>query len=177
MVVWRPCDVVETAVAWKHAIERIDGPTSLVLTRQNVPPQTRDTQTMANIERGAYVLADAAGGVPEAIIIATGSEVSLAIEAQKLLADKGRRVRVVSMPSAEIFDAQETAYRESVLPAAVRRRVAVEAGVSAYWRKYVGLDGRVVGIDRFGESAPGGVLMKEFGFTGEHVAKAVEEVL
>jgi transketolase len=177
MVVWRPCDVVETAVAWKHAIERIEGPTSLVLTRQNVPPQTRDTQTIANIERGAYVLADAGGGAPEAIIIATGSEVALAIEAQKLLAGKGRCVRVVSMPSAEIFDAQESAYRESVLPAAVRKRVAVEAGVSAYWRKYVGLDGRVVGIDRFGESAPGGVLMKEFGFTGENVAKVVEEVL
>ena len=177
MVVWRPCDVVETAVAWKHAIERIDGPTSLVLTRQNVPPQTRDTQAIANIERGAYVLADATGGAPEAIIIATGSEVALAIEAQKLLAGKGRRVRVVSMPSAEIFDTQESAYRESVLPAAVRKRVAVEAGVSAYWRKYVGLDGRVVGIDRFGESAPAGALMKEFGFTGENVARIVEEVL
>ena len=176
MVVWRPCDVVETAVAWKQAIERTDGPTSLVLTRQNVAPQTRDARTVANIARGAYVLAEAAGGAPEAIIIATGSEVALAVEAQKLLAGKGRRVRVVSMPSAEVFAAQDGAYREAVLPAAIRKRVAVEAGVSDYWRKYVGLDGRVVGVDRFGESAPGGALMKEFGLTGAHVAAVVEGI-
>jgi transketolase len=177
MVVWRPCDVVETAVAWKQAIERTDGPTSLVLTRQNLAPQTRDARAIASIARGAYVLAEAAGGAPEAIVIATGSEVALAVEAQKLLAEKGRRVRVVSMPSAEVFAAQDAAYRESVLPAAVAKRVAVEAGVSDYWRKYVGLDGRVVGVDRFGESAPAGALMKVFGLSGVIVAAAVEEIL
>lgn len=176
MTVWRPCDTVETAVAWKDAIERKDGPTSLVLTRQNVPHQNRDPKTVANIARGGYVLADAANGKPEAVVIATGSEVGIAIEAQKILATKGRHVRVVSMPCTAIFDAQDAAYRDSVLPKGVKR-VAVEAGVSDYWRKYVGLEGRVVGIDRFGESAPGSQLMKEFGFTGENVAKAVEEIL
>ncbi len=177
MVVWRPCDVLETAVAWKCAIERTDGPTSLVLTRQGVPPQTRSAEAIANIERGGYVLADAAGGATEAIIIASGSEVALAMEAQQLLAKKNRRVRVVSMPSAELFAAQDNAYRESVLPAGVGKRVAVEAGVTDYWRKYVGFDGRVVGIDRFGESAPAGVLMKEFGLTAANVAAAVEEII
>ena len=177
MNVWRPCDVVETAVAWKHAIERNDGPTSLVLTRQNLAPQARDARTIATIARGAYVLVEASGGAPEAIVIATGSEVALAVEAQKLLTAKGRRVRVVSMPCAEVFAAQDAAYRESVLPKSITKRVAVEAGVSDYWRKYVGLDGRVIGVDRFGESAPAGVLMQEFGLTGANVASAVEEIL
>jgi transketolase len=177
MTVWRPCDAVETAVAWKDAVERATGPTSIVLTRQNVPAQTRDAQVLGNIARGGYVLVEPSGGAPEAIIIATGSEVALAVEAQKLLAAQGRRVRVVSMPCTEVFEAQPPAYREAVLPAAVTRRTAVEAGVSDYWRKYVGLQGRVVGIDRFGESAPGGALMKEFGFTAEHVAKVTQEVL
>ncbi|MFL6711301.1 MAG: transketolase [Sulfurifustis sp.] len=177
MAVWRPCDTVETAVAWKAAIERKDGPTILVFTRQNVPYQTRDAGTIANIARGGYVLSEAPNGRPEAILIATGSEVGPAIEAQKVLAAKGRQVRVVSMPCTSVFDAQDAAYRDGVLPAAITKRVAVEAGVSDYWRKYVGLAGRVVGIDRFGESAPGGVLMKEFGFTGERVAKIVEEIL
>jgi len=177
MNVWRPCDVVETAVAWKHAIERNDGPTSLVLTRQNLAPQARDARTIATIARGAYVLVEASGGAPEAIVIATGSEVALAVEAQKLLTAKGRRVRVVSMPCAEVFAAQDAAYRESVLPKSITKRVAVEAGVSDYWRKYVGLDGRVIGVDRFGESAPAGVLMQEFGLSGANVAKALEEIL
>ena len=176
MTVWRPCDAVETAVAWKAAIEH-KGATCLALTRQPVPHQARDPKALANIVRGGYVLADAANGRPEAVIIATGSEVGLAMEAQKLLASKDRQVRVVSMPSTSVFDAQDAAYRESVLPRALTKRVAVEAGVSDFWRKYVGLEGRVVGIDRFGESAPIAALMKEFGFTGENVAKVVEEML
>lgn len=177
MTVWRPCDAVESAVAWKAAIERAEGPTALVFTRQNVPHQARDAAALANIARGGYVLSEAPNGKPEAIIIATGSEVGIAMEAQKLLAGKGRNVRVVSMPSTQVFDAQEESYRESVLPASIRKRVAVEAGVRDYWRRYVGLDGRVVGIDRFGESAPGSVVMKHFGFTAENVAKTVEEIL
>ncbi len=177
MTLWRPCDAVETAVAWKIALERKDGPTSLVLTRQNVPPQKHDARTIALITRGGYVLSEAANGRPEAVIIATGSEVEPARQAQQLLAAKGRHVRVVSMPCTSAFDAQDVAYRESVLPASLTKRVAVEAGVSDYWRKYVGLAGRVVGIDRFGESAPGGALMKEFRFTGEHIATVVEEIL
>ncbi len=177
MTVWRPCDAVETAVAWKAAIENKHGPTSLLLTRQNVPPQTRDARALAAIARGGYVLSEAGNGRPEVIVIATGSEVALAIEAQKLLAAKGRQVRVVSMPCTSLFDAQDANYRDAVLPAAVTRRVAVEAGVSDYWRKYVGLAGAVVGIDRFGESAPGAAVMKAFGFTAEHVAKAVEAIL
>ncbi|BAU50021.1 transketolase [Sulfurifustis variabilis] len=177
MALWRPCDAVETAVAWKAAVERKDGPTSLILTRQNVPHQNRDAATLANIARGGYVLSEAPNGKPEAVIIATGSEVGLAMEAQKALAAKGRNVRVVSMPCTSVFEAQDAAYRDSVLPTTLRKRVAVEAGVTDYWRKYVGLDGRVVGIDRFGESAPGGAVMKQFGFTAENVVKTVEEIL
>ncbi len=177
MTVWRPCDVVETAVAWKAAIERSDGPTALVLSRQNLAPQARTVEQIDAIARGGYILNDVFGGTPEAIIIATGSEVGVALEAQKLLAEKGRRARVVSMPSNEVFDAQDEDYRERVLPRGVTKRVAVEAGVSDCWPKYVGLDGRVIGIDRFGESAPGGTLFKHFGFTSENVAKAVEEIL
>jgi transketolase len=174
--VWRPCDAVETAVAWKAAIER-KGPTALALTRQNVPHQARDEKTLANIARGGYVLAEAGNGKPDGVIIATGSEVGLAMDAQKALAAKGKHVRVVSMPCVEIFEKQDASYRESVLPAALRKRVAVEAGVSDYWRKYVGLDGRVVGIDRFGESAPGAAVMKAFGFTAENVVRVAEEIL
>ena len=174
MSVWRPCDAVESAVAWKYAIDRTAGPSSLIFSRQNLPHQKRDAQQIANIKRGGYVLSEAAAGKPDAIIIATGSEVALAMEAQKLLAARGRNVRVVSMPSTDVFDAQDAAYRESVLPRSITRRVAVEAGVTDCWRKYVGLDGHVVGLDRFGESAPAAVLFKHFGFTGENVAKAVE---
>jgi len=176
MSVWRPCDAVESAVAWKIAIERKSGPSILIFSRQNLPHQKRDAQQLAAISRGGYVLSEAEGGKPQAVIIATGSEVGLAMEAQKLLAAKGKKVRVVSMPSTDAFDAQDAAYRESVLPKGVKR-VAVEAGVTDGWYKYVGLDGKIVGLNRFGESAPAGALFKHFGFTGENVAKAVEEIL
>jgi transketolase len=176
MSVWRPCDAVESAVAWKFAIERRKGPTCLIFSRQNLPHQKRSPGQIEAIGRGGYVLSEAEGGRPQAVIIATGSEVGIAMEAQKLLAARGRKVRVVSMPSTDAFDAQDAAWRESVLPKGVKR-VAVEAGVTACWYKYVGTDGKVVGLDRFGESAPGGVLFKHFGFTGENVAKVVEEIL
>ncbi len=174
MDVWRPADAVETMVAWIAAVERADGPTSLVLSRQNLPHVKRDAASLAAIRRGGYVIADAVGA--KAVIIATGSEVALALAAQRKLAEEGVAVRVVSMPSAEAFERQDAAYRASVLPKGLPR-VAVEAGVSDYWRKYVGLEGAVVGIDRFGESAPAGELFKHFGFTPENVAKAVKNVL
>jgi transketolase len=176
MSVWRPCDAVESAVAWKCAVERRNGPTTMIFSRQNLPHQKRDAAQINNIAKGGYVLSEAEGGKPQAVIIATGSEVGLAVEAQKLLAAKGKKVRVVSMPSTDAFDAQDAAYRDSVLPKGVKR-VAVEAGVTDGWYKYVGLDGKVVGLNRFGESAPAGALFKEFGFTPENVAKAVEEIL
>ena len=176
MSVWRPCDAAETAVAWKQAIERRDGPTALILSRQGLPHQQRDEVQMANVARGGYILRDC-DGTPEAILIATGSEVTLAMEAAEALEAKGRRVRVVSMPSVDVFEAQDADYRDAVLPPSVRARVAVETGATAGWYKYVGLEGRVVGMDRFGESAPGGALMEYFGFTVDHVTQAVEEVL
>jgi transketolase len=175
MFVWRPCDAVESAVAWKEAIERQTGPSSLIFSRQNLPHQKRDAATLANIARGGYVLSEAPNGKAQAVIIATGSEVGLAMEAQKLLAAKGKNVRVVSMPSTNAFDAQDAAYRDAVLPKGVKR-VAVEAGVTDGWYKYVG-EGRVIGLNRFGESAPAGLLFKEFGFTPENVAQQVEEIL
>jgi transketolase len=174
MDVWRPCDSVESAVAWIAAIERRDGPACLLFSRQNLPFQTRDAEGIKQASRGGYVLSDAAS--PQAIILATGSEVSLAMTAQKLLADTGIAVRVVSMPSTNVFDRQDAAYRESVLPTGMKR-VAVEAGVTDYWRKYVGLEGAVVGLDRFGESAPAGELFKYFGITAEAVADAVKRVI
>jgi len=176
MQVWRPCDTVETAQAWAAAIERRDGPTSLLLTRQNVPFVKREPERIEAIRRGGYILSEAAGAPPRAIVIATGSEVALALAAQKLLAQEGVPVRVVSMPSTTTFDRQDAAYRESVLPRGLQR-VAVEAGVTDYWRKYVGLEGAVVGIDCFGESAPGGELYKHFAFTPEKVAAAVRSLL
>ncbi len=172
--VWRPCDAVESAVAWKAAIERRDGPTCLVFSRQNLPHQPRDEAQLAAIARGGYVLREAAGGVPALILIATGSEVGLATDAADALAAEGVAVRVVSMPCAELFDRQPAEWRESVLPAACRRRVAIEAGVSDYWRKYVGLDGAVIGIDSFGASAPADALFKHFGFTVERVVEAAK---
>jgi len=174
MSVWRPCDTVESAVCWKLAIERKDGPSCLIFSRQGLPHQTRSKDQIAAISRGGYILKDC-DGTPEAIIIATGSEVALATGAAEKLAD--RKIRVVSMPSTTTFDAQDAAYRESVLPSAVTARVAVEAAVTEGWYKYVGLNGKVVGIDRFGESAPAPVLFKEFGFTVENVVKAVNSVL
>jgi len=172
MDLWRPCDTVESAFAWAAALERRDGPTALLLSRQNVPFAKRSS--LADVRRGGYVLSDAAE--PRALVIATGSEVPLALGAQKLLAAENVPVRVVSMPSTSVFDRQPDAYKESVLPRTVPR-VAVEAGVSDYWRKYVGPDGAVVGIDRFGESAPGADVFRHFGFTPENVAKAVRSIL
>jgi len=173
--VWRPCDSVESALAWIKAVERRDGPSALVFSRQNLPFQQRDARSLAGIARGAYVLADCAGA-PQALILATGSEVQLAIGAQARLAEEGVRVRVVSMPSTSVFDRQDAAYRETVLPRGMPR-LAVEAGVSDYWRKYVGLEGAVIGIDRYGESAPGPELFKYFGFTVDNVVAAVKSVI
>jgi transketolase len=174
MEVWRPCDSVETSAAWVAAIERRNGPTCLLLTRQNVPHQPRTADQLEAISRGGYVLADAER--PLAVIIASGSEVALAMGAKQGLAQKGVHVRVVSMPCTSLFDSQEAAYRDAVLPKALPR-VAVEAGVTEFWRKYVGLEGEVVGMDRFGESAPAGELFKHFGLTAEAVAAAVERAL
>ncbi|MEJ2576939.1 MAG: transketolase [Gammaproteobacteria bacterium] len=176
MSVWRPADAVETAVAWKMAIERKGGPTSLILSRQGLPHLERSAAQLAAIEQGGYVLRDC-DGAPEAVIIATGSEVELAVAAQEALAAKGKRVRVVSMPSTDTFDAQDAAYRESVLPASCTVRVAVEAGIPDYWRKYVGLNGKVVGVNTFGESAPAGDVFKHFNITAEAVAEAVESLV
>ena len=173
--VWRPCDTVESALAWTSAVGRRDGPSALVFTRQNLPFQKRDARSLAGITRGGYVLADCAGA-PQALILATGSEVQLAMGAQAKLAEEGVRVRVVSMPSTSVFDRQDAAYREAVLPRGVPR-VAVEAGVTDYWHKYVGLEGAVIGIDRYGESAPGPELFKYFGFTVENVVAAVKRVI
>lgn len=168
--VWRPCDAVESAVAWKAAIQRMDGPACLVFSRQNLQHQPRSEQQVADIARGGYVLRDS-NGTPEIILIATGSEVELATQAADMLGDK---VRVVSMPSTNVFERQDAAYRESVLPTSVRRRVAVEAGVTGFWRQYVGLDGAVVGIDSFGASAPAGELYKHFGITVDAVVEAAK---
>ncbi|MDP2240227.1 MAG: transketolase [Burkholderiales bacterium] len=176
MDVWRPCDSAESAVAWMATVERRDGPSSLLFSRQNLPFQQRNPEQMGMIAHGGYVLSEAQGGTPAAVIIATGSEVQLALDAQKTLAAGGVAVRVVSMPSTTVFDRQDAAYREAVLPRGVPR-VAVEAGVSAGWYKYVGLEGAVIGIDRFGESAPAGELFKFFGITAENVAAAVKGVL
>jgi transketolase len=173
---WRPCDTVESAVAWKAAIERANGPSALVFSRQGLPHQERTTQQVADIARGAYVLRDTPA-TPDAILIATGSEVQLALDAAEQLAGQGKAVRVVSMPSSDVFEQQDAAYRESVLPSDVLARVAVEAAHADFWYKYVGLDGRVVGMTTFGESAPAGELMREFGFTVDNVVAAVEDVL
>ncbi|MEE4145773.1 MAG: transketolase [Halieaceae bacterium] len=176
MHTWRPCDAVESAVAWKSAIERRDGPSSLVFSRQNLPHQPRDADQLAAIARGAYILRECQGA-PEVILIATGSEVALATAAAEQLAARGTRARVVSMPCAEVFEQQDAAYRESVLPSDILARVAVEALHADYWYKYVGLDGRVVGMTGFGESAPAAELMTYFGFTVENVIAVVDEVL
>ncbi len=176
MSVWRPCDAVETAVAWKLAIERKGGPTSLILSRQGLAHQPRSEQQIADIARGGYTLVDCEG-TPEAIIIATGSEVALAVESARILAEKGRRVRVVSMPSTDTFDAQDEQYRESVLPSSVLARVAVEAGVTGFWRRYVGLQGEVLGLDTFGESAPAEQVYQHFGITSDNLVALVEKVL
>jgi transketolase len=176
MDVWRPCDTTETAAAWVAAVERKDGPTSLLLSRQNLPFVERAAAQREAIARGGYVLADATDGLAQVVLIATGSEVGLALQAQKTLRESGIATRVVSMPSTTVFDRQDTAYRESVLPRGVAR-VAIEAGVTDFWRKYVGLEGGVVGIDRFGESAPAGELFAFLGFTVANVVETVKRVL
>jgi len=176
MSVWRPCDAVETAVAWRASIERIAGPSSLALSRQNLPHQARDQETLSHIARGGYILRDCRDE-PQVILIATGSEVELAMQAADVLSKEEVRVRVVSMPSTDVFDSQDVAYRESVLPSKVKRRVAIEAGVSAGWLKYVGLDGCVVGLDRFGESAPAEVAFEYFGFNVENITAKVRALL
>lgn len=175
LLVWRPCDAMETAVAWKTALESAE-PSCMILTRQGLAPQERSAEQLEAVRRGGYVLKDC-DGAPEVILIATGSEVQLAVDAAAALTEKGRKVRVVSMPCTELFDAQPADYREAVLPAAVRARVAVEAASVDGWWKYVGLDGAVVGMSTFGESAPGGELFKHFGFTVGHVAEVAEGLL
>jgi transketolase len=176
MHTWRPSDTVESAAAWKAAIERRNGPTSLVFSRQGLPHQDRSPEQVAAIARGGYILRHCEG-TPDAILIATGSEVHLAMAAAERLTEQGRQVRVVSMPSPEVFEAQDASYREAILPSDVLARVAVEALHADFWYKYVGLDGRIVGMTTFGESAPAGDLFREFGFTVDNVVAAVEEVL
>ncbi|BEL86286.1 transketolase [Serratia marcescens] len=176
MSTWRPCDQVESAVAWQYGIERNDGPTTLVFSRQNLTQQPRTAEQLANVYRGGYVLKDCAG-TPDVILIATGSEVGITVEAADKLTAAGRKVRVVSMPSTDAFDKQDAAYRESVLPAAVTARVAVEAGIADYWYKYVGLNGAIVGMTTFGESAPAEQLFAEFGFTVDNVVAKAQALL
>jgi transketolase len=174
---WRPCDTVESAVSWKAALERKHGPSALIFSRQNLAHQSRNAQQVSDIEKGGYILKDSVG-VPKLILIATGSEVGLAMEAaqQLSLGELGDGVRVVSMPCAELFSAQNAAYREAVLPSAVRARLAIEAAHPDYWHKFVGLDGAVIGVHRFGESAPAGALFKEYGFTVEHVVAVAKKL-
>ncbi|MFN9527465.1 MAG: transketolase [Pseudomonadaceae bacterium] len=173
---WRPADAVESAVAWKYAIERADGPSALVFSRQNLPHQPRDAQQLSDIERGGYVLKDSAGE-PELILIATGSEVGLAVAAYDKLTAAGRKVRVVSMPSTSVFDAQDAGYKQDVLPLQVGARIAIEASHADYWYKYVGLEGRIIGMTSFGESAPAPALFEHFGFTVDNIVATAEELL
>ncbi|EOW9373148.1 transketolase [Vibrio cholerae] len=176
MSTWRPCDQVESAVAWKLAIERKDAPSALIFSRQNLAQQPRSAEQVANIAKGGYILKDCAGQ-PELILIATGSEVELAVAAYEQLSAEGKAVRVVSMPSTDAFDKQDAAYREAVLPSAVTKRIAIEAGIADFWYKYVGFGGRIIGMTSFGESAPASELFKLFGFTTENVVKQAKELL
>jgi transketolase len=176
MSTWRPCDQVESAVAWKAALERQDGPTALIFSRQNLVQHGRNAQQLADIARGGYVLRDCQGQ-PELILIATGSEVDLAMQAAQQLSAAGHAVRVVSMPATDVFDAQPASYREQVLPTAVSKRIAIEAGIADYWYKYVGLQGRIIGMNSFGESAPAVDLFKHFGFTVENVVNQAQELM
>ncbi|WP_281249535.1 transketolase-like TK C-terminal-containing protein, partial [Vibrio ostreicida] len=176
MSTWRPCDQVESAVAWKLAIERKQGPTSLIFSRQNLAQQERNTAQVANIARGGYILKDCEGQ-PDLILIATGSEVALAINAAAELSAQGHKVRVVSMPATDAFDKQDAAYRESVLPSEVTARIAIEAGIADFWYKYVGFGGKIIGMTTFGESAPAGELFEMFGFTTENVVKTAKTLL
>ncbi|EKO3924513.1 transketolase [Vibrio metschnikovii] len=176
MSTWRPCDQVESAVAWKLAIERKDGPSALIFSRQNLAQQSRTAAQVADIAKGGYILKDCAGK-PELILIATGSEVELAVKAAEQLTAEGKQVRVVSMPSTDAFDKQDAAYREAVLPADVTKRIAIEAGIADFWYKYVGFGGKIIGMTTFGESAPADQLFKMFGFTTENVVKTANELL
>ena len=176
LCVWRPCDAVEVRAAWCHAISRRRAPTALVLSRQSVAHQSRSDEQVALIQRGGYVLFDN-GDLPEIILLATGSEVDLARTAAEALAAEGRSVRVVSMPCAEVFAAQDEEYQEQVLPRSVRKRLAIEAGHGDYWRKWVGLDGGVVSIDSFGASGKGGDVMEHFGFSHENVLERATRLL
>jgi len=176
MSLWRTADTVESAVAWKHAIERENGPSCLIFSRQNLPFLERTKQQADDVSKGGYVLHDCEN-TPDLILIAAGSEVGITMAAAKHLSEQGKQVRVVSMPSTNVFDDQDAAYKESVLPSTVRNRIAVEAGVSSYWYKYVGLEGRIIGIDSFGASAPGGVAMKHFGFSEENIINTAKELL
>ena len=176
MNAWRPCDTVESAVAWKHAIERTDGPSALIFSRQNLPCMPRNDQQLALVERGGYILKECSG-TPELILIATGSEVELAVQAAAVLSEQGRQVRVVSMPSTDVFDAQDAAYKQSVLPLEVPARIAIEAAAADFWYKYVGLDGRIIGMTTYGESAPAEDLFPYFGFTVDNVVALAEELL
>jgi transketolase len=176
MTVWRPCDSAETAVAWAEAIEHLTGPTTLALTRQALPPQPRSEQQIANIRRGGYVLKDCEG-TPEVILIATGSEVAIAVEAAGLLQQSGKRARVVSMPSTNVFEAQDESYREQVLPRAVEARVAIEAAATETWYRYVGPRGAVIGMTTFGASGVAKDLFKHFGFTADNVVRTVQKLL
>ena len=176
MSLWRPCDAVESAVAWQAAIERRNSPTSLLFSRQGLAHIERDTTQLENISRGGYVLIEGSDN-PDAIIIATGSEVEMAVNAAKQLNAEGKNIRVVSMPSTDVFDQQDDAYKETVLPNACRKRVAVEAGVTDYWRKYIGLDGKALGVDTFGESAPAKTLFEHFGLTETNLIQTVNDLL
>uniref|UniRef100_UPI000F014A9D transketolase family protein n=1 Tax=Vibrio anguillarum TaxID=55601 RepID=UPI000F014A9D len=176
MSTWRPCDQVESAVAWKLAIERKDGPSALIFSRQNLAQQPRSETQVADIAKGGYILKECTGQ-PELILIATGSEVELAVKAAEQLTAEGKKVRVVSMPSTDAFDKQDAAYREAVLPAAVTKRIAIEAGIADFWYKYVGFGGKIIGMTTFGESAPADQLFKMFGFTTENVVKQAQELL
>jgi transketolase len=173
---WRPCDTVESAVCWKSAIERRDGPSALIFSRQSLAPMTRDEEQLANVSKGGYILSDCESE-PELILIATGSEVELAVNAADQLTEQGKQVRVVSMPCAEVFCAQDADYQQSILPIEVGTRMAIEAGHEDYWYKFVGLEGRIIGMSTFGESAPGGVLMEHFGFTLDNVLACAEDLL
>ncbi|WP_327082810.1 transketolase-like TK C-terminal-containing protein, partial [Pasteurella multocida] len=176
---WRPCDQVESAVAWKAAVERKEGPSALIFTRQNLAQMDRTAEQLANVARGGYVLRHCCENqtCPDLILIATGSEVELAMKAADVLDAEGVKVRVVSMPSTNVFDKQDAAYREGVLPSHITKRVAIEAGIADFWYKYVGFEGRVVGMNSFGESAPADQLFKLFGFTVENVVAKAKEIL
>jgi transketolase len=176
MSLWRPCDSVETAIAWQAAIERRDGPTSLLFSRQKLAHMQRDKSQLSNIKRGGYVLLESDGD-PDAIIIATGSEVEMAMNTAIKLNAEGKKIRVVSMPSTDLYDQQDDVYKETVLPNTCRKRISVEAGVTEYWSKYVGLDGLSLGVDTFGESAPANEVYKYFGLTEENLIKTVNELI